>query len=156
MTPITSDSTPEAMMQAAITEARNSQTPYGSVIVKAGQIVARAGNSVLQRHDPTAHAELDAIRQLTEQLQSSCLEKGYTLYTTYEPCPMCAAACVWAGITEIVYGAGAEDFDRDSSPTVIQMRCQEVLDRSPNPITLRTGVLTSACKQLHQEFPLLT
>lgn len=140
--------TPEEIMQAAIIEAQKSGTPYGAVIVKNHQIVEKAGNSVQSDNDPTAHAELSVIRKLTTRLGVPSLEDGYTLYTTFEPCPMCAAACVWANISEIVYGAGADDFE-GYNPNSINIRCQEIIKQSLTSIPIQRGILLEECKQLH-------
>lgn len=144
---------PEEIMQVAIAEARQSKTPFGAVIAKEGEIMAQAGNTVQPDSDPTAHAEVNAIRQLTQKLGNASFEPGYTLYTTCEPCPMCAATCIWAGLSEIVYGAGADDFP-DGNPNLIDLRCQTVIDRTPSEIKIRGGVLKAECKQLHADYPL--
>ena len=143
----------ESFMRLAIEEARQSKTPFGAVIVKDGQVVQRSGNTVQPDNDPTCHAEVNAIRQLTQRLGKASLSEGYTLYTTCEPCVMCAATCLWAGIQTIVYGVGVDDFS-DSNPNMIDIRCEEVLRKSPQPYTLQRGLLLEDCKHLHEEFPL--
>lgn len=140
-------------MRLAVEEARKSKTPFGAVIVKDNQVVQRSGNTVQPDNDPTCHAEVNAIRQLTQRLGNASLSQGYTLYTTCEPCAMCAATCLWAGIQTIVYGVGADDFS-DSNPNMIDIRCEEVLKKSPQTYTLQRGVLLEECKHLHKEFPL--
>ncbi|PSB13387.1 tRNA-specific adenosine deaminase [filamentous cyanobacterium CCP1] len=144
--------TPEEMMQVAIEAAETSKTPYGAVIAKGNQIVEVAGNTVLTEHDPTGHAEVNVIRKLATKLGDRSLE-GYTLYTTYEPCPMCASACVWASISEIIYGASIDDFE-DYNPNLIDLRCKDVIQRSPISIHLKGGVLLEQCKHLHDVYPI--
>lgn len=144
---------PEDIMKVAIAQAHESQTPFGAVIVKDGEIVAVAGNTVEPDNDPTAHAEINAIRKLTQQLGQSSLPEGHVLYSTCEPCPMCAATCVWAGISEIVYGVGGDDFE-DDNPNLINLQCQELLAKAPNSLMVRCGVLKDQCKQLHAQYPL--
>lgn len=146
--------TPEEIMQMAIAEAEKSKTPFGAVIVKDNEIVERAGNSVESDADPTAHAEVNVIRKLTTRLKTASLESGYTLYTTCEPCAMCAATCFWAGISEIIYGTGADDFEGDFNPNTIKVRCEEVIAKSPTSIKIKSGILKEKCKQLHDEYPL--
>ena len=143
----------ESLMRLAIEEARKSKTPFGAVIAKDGQVVQRSGNTVEPDNDPTCHAEVNAIRQLTQRVGNASLSEGHTLYTTCEPCAMCAATCLWAGIQTIVYGVGVDDF-ADSNPNMIDIRCEEVLKKSPKPYTLQRGVLLDECKHLHKEFPL--
>jgi len=81
---------------------------FGAVIVKDGKIVSEGMNRVVASHDPTWHAEMEAIRSASITLQSFKLD-GCTLYTSAEPCPMCMAACYWAGIDEVFYAATVED-----------------------------------------------
>jgi tRNA(adenine34) deaminase len=95
-------------MQEALVEARAAESagevPVGCVVVRDGTIVARAGNRTLRDRDPTAHAELLAIRQAAATLGSERLV-DCDLYVTLEPCPMCAAAMAFARIRRLYYGA---------------------------------------------------
>jgi tRNA(adenine34) deaminase len=95
-------------MQLALAEAeqalREDEVPIGAVIVRDGRVIAQAHNQREQLRDPTAHAEMIAITQAAESLQSWRLD-GCTLYVTLEPCPMCAGAIVQARIPLVVYGA---------------------------------------------------
>ncbi len=77
--------------------------PFGAVIVKDGQIIGRGHNRVTIDFDPTAHAEVMAIREACKTINDFSL-KGATLYTSCEPCPMCLTATYWARIDRIVYG----------------------------------------------------
>jgi tRNA(Arg) A34 adenosine deaminase TadA len=85
--------------------------PFGAVIVRDGQIVAEAVNTVTAQLDPTAHAEVNAIRAAAKALNTFVLS-GCQLYTSCEPCPMCLAASHWARIDAIYYGASASDAAR--------------------------------------------
>lgn len=80
--------------------------PFGAVIVQSGQIIARGTNRVTPSNDPTAHAEIVAIRDACRALSDFRLS-GCVLYTSCEPCPMCLAACYWSRLSEIVY-AGSQ------------------------------------------------
>jgi tRNA(Arg) A34 adenosine deaminase TadA len=83
------------------------EAPIGCVIVDgAGQVVAEGANAPISSHDPTAHAEIVAIRKAAAALQNYRLKPGLTLYVTLEPCPMCAGAISHARIARLVYGAG--------------------------------------------------
>lgn len=82
--------------------------PFGAVIVKDGEIIADASNSVTIDNDPTAHAEMNAIRQACKKLGTFDLS-GCTLYTSCEPCPMCLGANYWAHIDKIYYGNNRKD-----------------------------------------------
>lgn len=82
--------------------------PFGAVITLNGKIIAEAGNRVVLNSDPTAHAEVLAIRAAAEYLKSHDLSKCI-LYTSCEPCPMCLGAIYWAGIKKVVYGCDRID-----------------------------------------------
>ena len=86
----------------------NSGGPFGACIVKNGQIIGRGANQVLKNNDPTAHAEVTAIREACQRIGSYDLS-GCTLYTTCYPCPMCLSAIIWANIKEVYYGNTKED-----------------------------------------------
>ncbi|CCZ56011.1 cytidine/deoxycytidylate deaminase [Clostridium sp. CAG:1219] len=83
--------------------------PFGAVIVdKDGKIISNGNNKVIKNNDPTAHAEIVAIRQACEKLNTYDLSE-YKLYTSCEPCPMCLSAIIWANIKEVYYGCTKED-----------------------------------------------
>lgn len=85
--------------------------PFGAVIVRDGRIVGEGANAVTSTNDPTAHAEVNAIRAAARALNTFTLT-GCELYTSCEPCPMCLAAAYWARVDAIYYGAGAADAAR--------------------------------------------
>lgn len=97
----------EELMRAALAEARGAaahdDVPVGAVVVVSGEIVGRAGNERELRSDPTAHAEVLALRNASQVLGSWRLD-GATLYVTLEPCPMCAGAALLARLERLVYG----------------------------------------------------
>lgn len=76
--------------------------PFGAVIVKDGMVLARSANKVIPQNDPTAHAEISAIRLACQELGTYSLE-GCVIYTSCEPCPMCLGAIYWARIDHIYY-----------------------------------------------------
>ena len=86
----------------------NGGGPFGAVIVRNGKIISEAYNRVVLNNDPTAHAEILAIRQASSVLRSYDLT-GCTLYSSCEPCPMCLGAIYWSGIKKIVYASGRND-----------------------------------------------
>ncbi|HEX7366132.1 MAG TPA: nucleoside deaminase [Pelobium sp.] len=97
----------EFMRKAIALSEQNMETyeggPFGAVIVKDGKIIAQAANTAYKDQDPTAHAEVNAIRAACKKLKQADL-KGATLYTSGEPCPMCMSAIYWAHIGEVYYG----------------------------------------------------
>ena len=82
--------------------------PFGCVIVKDGKIIAEGSNHVVSENDPTWHGEMEAIRAAAKKLGTFDLSGG-TLYTTGEPCPMCAGAIFWARIDRVVYASTIAD-----------------------------------------------
>lgn len=101
------------LMQMAIDEARygilhGHGGPFGSVIIKDGEIIGKGHNMVLANNDSTAHGEIMAIRNAEAALKTFDLS-GAILYTTGEPCPMCLAACLWANIEKVYYGCTIEE-----------------------------------------------
>ena len=98
----------EKYMRIALNEAQKAEAidevPVGAVIVKDGKIIARGHNLREKSNDPTAHAEIVAIRKACKKLKSWRLE-GCTIYVTIEPCSMCAGTLLWTRIQRIVYGA---------------------------------------------------
>ena len=100
-------------MQAAIEEARTGIQngeggPFGSVIVKNGEIVGRGHNQVLKQNDPTLHGEIGAIRDACRNLKTFDL-CDCELYTTAAPCPMCRGAIQWSNIRKVYYGCTVTD-----------------------------------------------
>ena len=103
--------------------------PFGAVIVKDGVIVSEASNSVTIDHDPTAHAEVNAIRKATQRMGTFDLE-GCEIYTSCEPCPMCLGAIYWAHLDRIYYANNRKDaarigFDDDFIYKEIALKPQE-------------------------------
>ncbi len=103
----------ERLLREAIDLARDhmrsgSGGPFGALIARDGEVVARGWNQVTSELDPTAHAEVVAIRRACASLRDFRLD-GCTLYASCEPCPMCLAATYWARIDRVVFGAGRSD-----------------------------------------------
>lgn len=121
--------------------------PFGSSIVetRSGKLLLKALNAVARESDPSSHAEVKAIRLATKRLRNISL-KGYTLYTTCEPCPMCMSTALWAGLDRVVYGATIEDASRHCRQ--IQIPSREVSKRSDMPIPVDGPVLRAECYAL--------
>lgn len=85
--------------------------PFGALVAKDGKIISRANNKVVLSHDPTAHAEVLAIRKASALLKSHDLS-DCVLYTSCEPCPMCLGAIYWAGIKKVVYASDRHDAEK--------------------------------------------
>ena len=95
-------------IRLATDSVRNGGGPFGAVIVRDNHIVAGSSNSVTIDNDPTAHAEVNTIRQACRKLRTFDLS-GCTIYTSCEPCPMCLGAIYWAHIDRIYYGNTRKD-----------------------------------------------
>jgi tRNA(Arg) A34 adenosine deaminase TadA len=121
--------------------------PFGASIIhtKSGELLLRTLNAVAQQWDPSAHAEVRAIRMATRRLKTLSLAQ-YTLYTTCEPCPMCMSAALWAGLDRIVYGATIEDANRHCNQ--IQIPATEVAARSDMTCAVDGPVLREQCYAL--------
>jgi tRNA(adenine34) deaminase len=122
------------------------EVPVGAVLVYEGQIVATGHNQPIAQHDPTAHAEIAALRAAAEVLGNYRLP-GCTLYVTLEPCAMCAGAMLHARLTRVVYGAA--DPKTGACGSVINLFAEEKLNHHT---TVTGGVLAEECGQLLRDF----
>ena len=95
-------------IEIAINGIKKGSGPFGAVISKDGNIISESVNQVVVTNDPTAHAEILAIRQAASVLKSHDLN-GCILYTSCEPCPMCFGAIYWAGIKKVIYACDRSD-----------------------------------------------
>ena len=93
----------EAIKEARIGMNNQEGGPFGAVVVKDGKIIGASHNQVLLRNDPTAHAEVMAIRDACSNLKTHDLS-GAVIYSTSEPCPMCLSAIIWSNIKEVYFG----------------------------------------------------
>lgn len=135
--------TKEELMQRAIelsiNSARNGGGPFGAVIAREGEIIAEGSNGVTIYNDPTAHAEVTAIRKACEKLGTFDLT-GCEIYTSCEPCPMCLGAIYWAHLDKIYYANDRKDaadigFDDDFIYQEIEVKPQ--YRKKPSEILMR-------------------
>ena len=130
-----------AIEQARIAEG-NGDVPIGAVVARDGEVIAAAGNEREHRRDPTAHAEVLALRAAAEALGGWRLP-GTTLVVTLEPCAMCAGAVVLARVPTVVYGA--PDSKAGAAGSVLDILHEPALNHRPEVIG---GVLESECAAL--------
>jgi tRNA(adenine34) deaminase len=139
-------------MRLAITIAREAEkknaAPIGCVIVRGGIILTKNHNETGLRHDPTAHAEVVAIRRACERLEVADL-RGATLYSTLQPCGMCSMASIWAKIGRIVYGAERHQVHRMYFEDRHLDTMDFIVDAFRADISVRGGVLGEECAALY-------
>lgn len=111
----------------------NGGGPFGAVIVRDGEIVSTGVNKVTIDNDPTAHAEVNAVRAACKKLGTFKLE-GCTVYSSCEPCPMCLSALYWAGVRKVFYGNTKEDADNIGFSDKF---IYEELDKNPADRTMK-------------------
>lgn len=144
----------EIFLRRAIEAAREGiatgQSPFGAAIVIDGRVVAVAHNGVRAENDPTAHAEIRAIRQAGQSLGTIDLS-GATIYSTCEPCPMCFGAIHWARIRRIVYGADIGDA-RKAGFHELLISNQTLRDLGGSCLELEGGLLREECAGLFEEW----
>ena len=138
------------LMEQAIALARENHTrgdyAIAALVVRDAEIIAEGATSILSEEDPSCHAEINAIRGASRKLGSQFLE-GCWLYSTYEPCPMCASCAVWAKMQGIVWGAGSEN-ESDIYDWRIRIPAEELLRRSSPQLISHGGVLSGRCREL--------
>jgi tRNA(adenine34) deaminase len=136
----------EQFMRIALDEARQGDAPFGAVIVRDGQVLARGHNLGRTNGDPTAHGEMMAIRRCLADHGSAVL-RGSTLYTTGEPCAMCMGAILWCRVGRLVFAASVVQLatTRDQ----IMISSADIAAKAPFvPITITGGVLADEAMQL--------
>jgi tRNA(adenine34) deaminase len=140
----------QRFMRVAIDQAEiareNGDVPVGAVIVREGQLIAKAYNQRQQLQDPTAHAEIIALTQAAEAVGSWRLD-GCTIYVTLEPCTMCAGALVLARMDRLVYGC--EDPKTGACGSLYNIVQDERLNHR---LEVTSGVMESECRRQLQEF----
>ena len=136
----------EDFMKIAIEEAKKGDHPFGAVLIKDNQVVSQGHNTVVKDSDPSAHAEINTIRKFTTKVNNPSLE-GYVLYSSGEPCPMCIGACIWAGISEIVFAVSIQDLIQAQVPQ-INLPCEDVIAKGTKNIIVTKGILREECLQL--------
>lgn len=141
-------------MRLAIRKAREGigrgQSPFGSAIVRGGDVVAVTHNTVWLTTDPTAHAEVNCIRAASAALQTILLH-GCTLYSTTEPCPMCLSAIHWAKIERVVFGAGIADAQR-AGFSELCVPAATLARMGGSPLVVESGLLQEECAELFTQW----
>lgn len=126
------------------------QTPFGAVIVRGDQLLESGHNEVWRRTDPTAHAEIVAISRAAAAAGTIDLS-GCAMYTTCEPCPMCAAAVHWARIDAVYSGASIADAAA-AGFNELHLSARDLYRQGRSPVRLTEGLLRDECAALFQEW----
>ena len=142
-------------MRAAIRSAKFGMShghggPFGACIVRGNRIIAETHNTVLQSHDATCHAEINAIREASKKLKTPFLDDTI-IYSTTEPCPMCFAAIHWARIPCVVYGTSIGDVKRRGF-NELSIANAHLKKHGRSPVKIRKGFLRGECLNLLGEW----
>jgi tRNA(adenine34) deaminase len=136
----------ERFMRLALEEARHGDYPFGAVIVRGGEVIARGRNLGKTDRDPTAHGEMVAIRRCLADHGPAAVA-GSTLYTSGEPCAMCMGAIIWCHVGRLVFAASVQQLATKIDQIMIPSA--EVAARAPfAPISITGGVLADEAVRL--------
>ena len=133
-------------LRLAARAAERGEVPVGALVVKDGKVIGRGYNAPISSKDPTAHAEIQALREATKSLGNYRLE-GCSLYATLEPCAMCAGAILHARIARLVYGAA--DLKTGACGSVVDLFSEKKLNHHTE---VTGGVLAAEAGRLLSEF----
>jgi len=140
----------EKYLREALKEAekayKKNEVPVGAVIVQDKKIIARAYNQTIKLNDPTAHAEILALRKAARKVGNYRLN-DCQMYVTVEPCPMCAGALIWARAKELIYGAS--DPKSGACGSVINLFSEKKFNHH---VKVTFGILEEDCRNLIQKF----
>ncbi|MFF1677146.1 nucleoside deaminase [Streptomyces sp. NPDC058256] len=134
---------------------RDGNHPFGSLLVLDGSAVLEAGNTVVTERDATGHAETNLVRLATRTYTSAELARA-TLYTSTEPCAMCAGAVYWSGIGRVVYALGEDELlaltgANDENPTMA-LPCREVFAAGQRTVEVAGPCLRERAEAVHADF----
>ncbi len=147
------------LMLIAIDVARdarnNGNEPFGAVLVdEQGNILLEAENTVLTANDCTGHAETNLMREASREYDSDFLARC-TLYSSTEPCPMCAGAIFWGNVGRVVYGLSQEglcEMVGVDAEDVLYLPCREILEKGKEPVEVIGPVLEEEARKVHEGF----
>ncbi len=146
-------------MRVAIEVARkargNGNHPFGAVLLdEYGRVLMEAENTVVTENDCTGHAEMNLIRQASRNYDSDFLAKC-TIYTSTEPCPMCAGAIFWGNVRRVVYGLSEEglyEMINKDDEEVLYLPCRELFRKGQKPIEVIGPILEDEARKVHVGF----
>ncbi len=124
--------------------------PFGAILVVDGQAVLQSQNQVVSSGDNTRHAELELLRSAAKVLTQEDLNRA-TLYTSTEPCAMCAGAIYWSGVAEVIYGCSAVGLGQLTGGSLV-IPCRDVLQKGHRAVTVIGPLLEAEGLAIHQSF----
>ena len=130
--------------------ARNGNEPFGALLVKENQVIFTGENQIHTKNDPTYHAELGLIRDFCTKEKRSDLSE-YTLYTSCEPCCMCAGAMVWSFLGRMVYSLSHEELANIAGFNIM-IGSEEIFLKSPNRPQVVSGVRKDEAVEIYQNY----
>jgi tRNA(Arg) A34 adenosine deaminase TadA len=136
-----------ALAQSAVTKGNQ---PFGACLVKDGEVLLSAENTIHTDHDPTRHAEANLASKAAQTFALATLRQAL-LYTSTEPCAMCAGAIYWAGIGTVVYACSQERF-ADYAGKALDVPCREVFAQGHRPTQVIGPVLEAEALAIHQTY----
>lgn len=142
----------EALMREAIALSRaaaeKGNEPFGALLARDGEIVLRAENTVHTGHDVTNHAETNLVRLAVGQYDAEFL-RGCTLYTSTEPCAMCAGAIFWSGVGRVIYACSEQRLAEIAGHGGLDVPCREIFARGGHPVEVRGPLLEDEAAAVH-------
>jgi tRNA(Arg) A34 adenosine deaminase TadA len=135
-------------LEEAKTSLREGNNGFGAVIIKDEQIISSSHDMEYTLSDPTSHAEINAMKEASLKLGKNLT--GCILVSTHEPCPMCAAAVIWSGISEIAYGYSISDAINQGRKR-IELTCYELFKRADANIKIHKNILKHECSILYRK-----
>lgn len=129
----------------------NGNTPFGSLLVLDDTVIRRAQNTTITENDLAAHPEFKLARWAGRELEPADRART-TMYTSTEPCPMCASAIHYAGLGQVVYSVAGETLAEIRGGGIIDVPCAEIIERGDGATTVGGPVLESAGRTVHESF----
>ena len=124
--------------------------PFGALLVREGEVVMEAMNTVNSEHDVTRHAELNLVSRAMQELGEDVLREC-TLYTSTEPCAMCSGAIYWAGVPRVVYACSADRLGEIAGGSLV-IPCRDVFVRGIRPVEVSGPILEEEAAAVHARF----
>jgi len=142
-------------LRLAVRASERGEVPVGALVVKNGKVIGRGYNAPISSKDPSAHAEIQALREATKKLGNYRLE-GCSLYVTLEPCAMCAGAIYWGNVRHVVFGLSQEQIhsisNRNPDNMQLAISSREIFERGDHPVDVSGPHLPRESSAVHEGF----